>query len=88
MNSPRRELNGAGGGGVLRRGFQWGRTCGDGHDGTASGCRVRPIGWSYQGTVEVVAELKAEDGGPFFGNLSLVPFAEVGLHPKSEDMAF
>jgi hypothetical protein len=49
--------------------------------------RVRTIGWSYQGTVEVVAELKGEDGGPFFGNLSLVPFAEVGLPQKSGNIA-
>jgi hypothetical protein len=45
--------------------------------------RVCTPDWSSQGTVEVVAELKAEDGGPFLGNLRLVPFAEVGLPPKS-----
>jgi hypothetical protein len=44
--------------------------------------RVRPPGWSYLGTGGVVAGLKAE-GGSFFGSLRLVPFAEVGLPPKS-----
>ena len=43
---------------------------------------IRTTGWSNKGTVEVVTEIKVEDGGPFPGDLSLVLFTEMGLSRK------
>jgi hypothetical protein len=43
---------------------------------------VRTTGWSNQRAVEAVTEITVGEGGPFPGNLRLVPCTETGLSPE------